>query len=123
MRSIVDSLFTATEAYYEKTIGPSSNSTDLSKEILLKRLNSYVSISCNELGWITNQGICNSLEVKLRNVERYLENEKPKQAANALNAFLKEVEAQKDKALSSEAYALLYFNGQYLLEKLKANEN
>ena len=82
-------------------------------------LKTYLKRSCEELGWITNKGTCNSLEVKLRNVHKHLENEKPKQAANVLGAFLNEVEAQKDKALTSEAYALLFFNGEYLLKKLE----
>ena len=59
------------------------------------------------------------MEVKLNNVQKHLDNEKPKQAANVLHAFIHEVNAQKDKALSSEAYALLFFNGEYLLKKLE----
>ena len=86
--------------------------------MIANALESYLKRSCEELSWITKKGICNSLEVKLKNVQKHLENEKPKQAVNVLKAFLNEVNAQKDKALSSEAYALLYFNGEYLLQKL-----
>ena len=74
--------------------------------------------SCEELGWITNQGICNSLRVKLRNVRRHLERDKPKQARNVLNAFINQVEAQRGKHITEEGYALLYFNAEYLMDKL-----
>ncbi|MCH2450351.1 MAG: hypothetical protein MK198_09425 [Gracilimonas sp.] len=81
-------------------------------------LSSYLTRSCDELGWIPNQGICRSLAAKLENVQRQLERGNTSPARGSLQAFLNEVEAQKDKQLSSEAWALLWFNGQYLLERL-----
>jgi len=76
-----------------------------------------VNRSCTELGWITNQGICRSLEAKLENGKRQLERGNKTAAIGSLQAFLNEVEAQKGKQVSSEAYALLYFNGEYLLNR------
>jgi hypothetical protein len=35
-----------------------------------------------------------------------------------MRAFLNEVRALNEKQLSSEAYALLYYNGRYLLERV-----
>ena len=123
IRIKLDNLVDSTSHVPMETVGPVPEIKNLGIDSLKDQLSFYLTRSCEELGWITNQGICNSLEVKLQNTKRHLENEKLKPAANTLNAFLNEVEGQKDKALSSEAYALLYFNGQYLLEKLKANED
>jgi hypothetical protein len=51
-------------------------------------------------------------------VRRQLERGNTNPDRGSLQAFLNEVDAQKDKQLSSEAWALLWFNGQYLLERL-----
>lgn len=69
-------------------------------------------------GWITNQGTANSLDQKLENARRQLEQGNSKAAKNILAAFVNEVEAQKGKHLSSEAYALLRFNAEYLISQL-----
>ncbi|MBI5188983.1 MAG: hypothetical protein HZA07_08000, partial [Nitrospirae bacterium] len=79
------------------------------------------------LGWITNKGIENSLDVKLDNAKKKLEQGNNTAAKNILNAFINEVEAQgcksyedcpSGKHLTSEAYALLKYNVQYLVERL-----
>jgi hypothetical protein len=71
------------------------------------------------IGWIDNQGIINSLDSKLDSAKMALTAGDSITAKNILNAFINEVEAQKDKHLTSEAYALLKFNAEYLIEKLK----
>jgi predicted acetyltransferase len=71
------------------------------------------------LGWITNKGIFNSLDQKLDNARKQLERGNNRAARNILAAFINEVEAQKEKHLSSEAYALLKFNAEYLISKLQ----
>jgi len=65
-------------------------------------------------GWIDNSGIVTSLGQKLQAVTRALTRGNAKEAANKLRAFMQEVEAQQGKHLTSEAYALLFFNAQYL---------
>jgi len=40
-------------------------------------------------------------------------------AAGALQDFINLVQAEKDASLSSEGYALLFFNGQYLWKRLQ----
>lgn len=72
-----------------------------------------------EKGWIDNHGIANSLIKKLENANKQLEKGKTIQAINMLNAFLNEVEAQKEKHLTSEAYALLKYNTEYLIQRLE----
>lgn len=79
-----------------------------------------------DLGWIKDKGIANSLDQKLDAAKAQLEKKNNKAAKNILEAFINEVEAlhkdggraQKDKHLTSEAYALLKFNAEYLVSKL-----
>ncbi|MCP9291949.1 FIMAH domain-containing protein [Gracilimonas sediminicola] len=106
------------ESYKGITISPKEWPEDFDTSTFIDSLDSYQHRSCEELGWITNQGICNSLQVKLRNVRRHLERDKPKQARNVLHAFINQVEAQRGKHITEEGYALLYFNAEYLLDKL-----
>ncbi|MEX0719750.1 MAG: hypothetical protein WD059_03720 [Balneolaceae bacterium] len=101
-----------------KTIGPSDLPDPFIAENFLDTLISYKNQSC-ELGWIENPGTCRSLEAKLDNIKRQLEQGRNQTAANNLQAFLNEVEAIREQQLSPEAYALLKFNGEYLLEKLR----
>jgi len=76
--------------------------------------------------WITRDRVHQSLLAKLINAKRKLEAGQSHVAKNMLKAFLHEVRATScpeftcpgNKPLTSEAYALLYFNGRYLLEHL-----
>lgn len=65
--------------------------------------------SCG-LGWVSPRGICRSLDVKLSHalVGAFLE-------PQALRAFLDELDAQRSKHVSPEAFALLSTNVRYLL--------
>lgn len=100
-----------------QTVGPTLPPSPFIAINLLETLISYKHQAL-EFGWIDNERIANSLDAKLNNVKKQLERGKSKTAKNALKAFLNEVEAQKFKHLSSEAYALLKFNGEFLLSKL-----
>ncbi|MDX1670890.1 MAG: hypothetical protein R3211_01010 [Balneolaceae bacterium] len=51
-------------------------------------------------------------------MEKHLSKDKTRPAINVLNAFLNEVAAQRGKHITSEGYALLWFNGLHLLERL-----
>jgi hypothetical protein len=101
----------------KKTIAPVIKPDSITVSALLDSLISYKHQAL-ALGWITNRGIANSLDQKLENARRQLERGNNKAAKNMLEAFLNEVEAQKDKHLTSEAYALLKFNAEYLISKL-----
>lgn len=69
-------------------------------------------------GRIDNQGIANSLNQKLENVKNQLEKNKTKQAGNSLNAFLNEIEAENGKHINKEAYNLLKYNANCIIERL-----
>ncbi|MFO7888919.1 MAG: hypothetical protein R6V04_01115 [bacterium] len=70
-------------------------------------------------GWIDNKGIYNSLSKKLENAQKQLEKGKTKQALNHLNAFLNQLKAQKGKHVNEEAYNLLHFNVEALIERME----
>ena len=77
------------------------------------------------LGWIKNQGIVTSLDQKLDNAKAQLQRNNKTAARNMLHAFINEVEAlnkgggpQGGGQITSEAYALLKFNAEYLISKL-----
>ncbi len=78
------------------------------------------------LGWIKNQGIVQSLNAKLDNAKHQLQRNNTTAARNILQAFLNEVEAlwkgeehpYGGKQITSEAYALLKFNTEYLISQL-----
>ncbi len=101
-----------------KTVGPVLPPTVFSSTAFVDTLISYKHQAFS-FGWIDNQGILNSLDQKLENTRKELRKGKKQTAINELRAFLNEVEVQKDKHLTSEAYALLKFNAEYLIQKLE----
>lgn len=104
-------------AYKTKTVGPTAPPADFKP---LDFLNYIIDLKHQSaaLGWITDKGIENSLDVKLDNAKRKIEAGDMKTAQNTLNAFMNEVEAQNRKSLTSEAYVLLKYNAQYLIDHL-----
>ena len=109
-----------------QSIGP----TSAPAEFVALDFLSYISRlqeKSEELGWITSIGVGSSLDGKLNNVRKKLQFGNTKAAANILNAFINEVDAQgcatyddcpKGRHLSPEAWALLKFNAEYLLRRL-----
>lgn len=73
---------------------------------------------CPGLGWITNQGIVNSLNVKLKAAKESISKGKNKTAKNQLTAFINELNAQRGKFVNDSAYALLKANAEYLIYRL-----
>lgn len=73
---------------------------------------------CAANGSIDNQGVANSLDSKLNNARSRLEAGDSTAAKNMLEAFVNEVEAQKGKHLTTDAYLLLKFNAEYVAGRL-----
>jgi 2',3'-cyclic-nucleotide 2'-phosphodiesterase (5'-nucleotidase family) len=69
-----------------------------------------------ESGDISNDGVYNSLLKKLEGVESALTNDHPKQAANRLNAFVNELQAQSGKKVSTEVAEALIADVEWFLE-------
>jgi hypothetical protein len=89
---------------------------------LAARLRALSSRACGRLGWISQPGVCHSLDVKLAHVESALLDGQTTVARNELAAFVNELDAQRGsqpgKAVSDEAHALLALNAAYLLAQL-----
>lgn len=100
----------------QKTIGPVDPPATFDAASFIKNLIALVNQSRAQ-NWIDNDGIANSLLAKLSTAGSKVTSD-PKTAKNVLGAFLSDVQAQNGKHLSSEAYALLYFNGKYLVDHL-----
>jgi len=108
-----------------KTVGPTAPPKDF---VPIEFLNYLITLlhDSRKLGWIKVEGIHKSLLAKLLEAKRALEKGQSRIAKNTLNAFLNEVRAVScqefscpgNKPLTSEAYALLFFNGQFLWERL-----
>jgi hypothetical protein len=110
-----------------KTVGPTAPPRELDPAGFIESLVD-MKHEAYSLGWITDKGIEQSLDVKLDGALKKLRAGNVKAAGNILRAFINEVEAQgcetyedcpKGKHLRPEAYALLKYNAQYLLDNLK----
>ncbi len=120
-RHLQDSLI-----FFTKTVGPKAPPKDF---VPLEFLNYLITLvrDSRQLGWIKVDGVQQSLLAKLINAKRKLEAGEPAVAKNLLNAFLHEVQGAScpeftcpgNKPLTSEALALLFFNGQFLVERLR----
>lgn len=71
-----------------------------------------------DLGLITNVGIEQSLIAKLNAAEKAINKGKKQTAENQLNAFINEVNAQKDKHIKDEAIKILIEDAEYLINHL-----
>ena len=104
--------------FHSNALGPWLPDSTLSLQDFTDTLETFRYRSCEELGWATDEGVCGQLESYLEDVRSYLNNEDSLRAADALQDFIDLAESEKDNSLTSEGYALLYYNGRYLLEKL-----
>ena len=101
------------------TLGPKPLPVGVAPVTLIDQLIQLVKTS-TELGWINVNGISISLWfAKLEKAKaRVLANDNLGAIKN-LTAFVNEVDAQKDKHLSQEAWGVLKFNAEYIISILK----
>ncbi|MEQ9036156.1 hypothetical protein [Gracilimonas sp.] len=100
------------------TLAPGPDLTGFNNNQLTDSLYNFLGRSCSELGWATDSTVCGQLEQQVNDVGDFLSAQDTVQAANALKEFIDLVEAEKDASLTSEGYALLYYNAQYLAARL-----
>ncbi|MBI4654015.1 MAG: hypothetical protein HY752_03365 [Nitrospirae bacterium] len=109
-----------------KTIGPTAPPKDFNP---LNFLNYIIDLKNQavSLGWIKNKNVEQSFNAKLDDGQKKLKQGNISAVKEVLNGFIKEVESQgcmsydtcpADKLLTPEAYALLKYNVQYLIERL-----
>jgi hypothetical protein len=111
--------------FHAKTVGPTAPPQNF---VPIEFLNYLISLlhDSRQFGWIKVAGVHKSLLAKLLEAKRALEKGQTNVTKNTLTAFLNEVKAVScqeftcpgNKPLTSEAYALLFFNGQFLVDRL-----
>lgn len=114
----IDSIRAAVN-FHGWTIGPTAPPANFVPAVWLDTLISYKHQAL-ALGWIVNKGIITSLDQKLENAKQQLQRGNASAAKNVLQAFVNEVEAlnKQGNQVTSEAYAPLKFNAEYLISKL-----
>ena len=100
-----------------KTVGPEAPPKVFVADDFLTNLIALKDQSLS-LGWIKEKGIAMSLDAKLNEARRKIAKGDFDDAKHVLHSFLNEVHAQNGKHITSEAYALLYFNAKYLIDHL-----
>ena len=118
LRAKVDSILINESHIILPTLGPWLPDSSLSFIDFTDTLETFRFRSCEELDWATDAGVCGELQDYLSEVKTALEMEDSLSAANALAEFIALVEAEKNASLTSEGYALLYFNAEYLADRL-----
>jgi hypothetical protein len=88
---------------------------------LTNRLRTLLGRTCGDLGWINQNGVCHSLDVKLLHATEALAAAATGKARIEIEAFVHELDAQHGeqpgKHVSVAAYALLRPNAVYLLAR------
>jgi hypothetical protein len=99
------------------TIGPTLSLLGRRDEVIIDTISSIVSLSLS-LGWIHGEETANAYGSILSRVRTQLSIGDIPAARSTLQLLLAEVERDSGTSLSSEAYALLRFNAEYLLDRL-----
>lgn len=90
--------------------------------VALRLLRGDLAEICGTLLWVTQQGVCNSLQVKLIQAARSFDRGHQDVTRGQLEAFLAELDAQHGaqpgKHVSDNAYWLLRVNAEYLLSRM-----
>ncbi len=118
LEALIDSVYTLSIGVKQITLGPWLPDSTLSLKSFTDTLETYRYRSCEELGWATDTTVCGQLEQQLTDVKTALQDQDSLGAANVLSEFIQLVEEEKETNLTSEGYALLFFNAQYLAERL-----
>lgn len=104
-------------SFQGKTVGPVILAITSTIGLLDRLI--FLKDSMPDYGWITNNGIINSLNVKLRAAKESLQKDKKETAANQLKAFINELNAQKGKHINENAWVLLRANAEFIIAKLE----
>ena len=112
----VDSVRNAVK-FHGWTIGPTSPPNPFVQLNFLDTLSSYTTQS-RSLGWIKDQPTANKYLAYFATAKDSLQNNKVDTARGILRQVLKEVDIDSTGNITSEAYALLRYNTEYLLEHL-----
>jgi len=104
-----------------KTLGPKDPPSPFVPTAFLDTLVSYTRQSKN-LGWITDQAVAEKYEGYFTMAQNMLQQNRITETRAKLQEVLQDVEADSGAFLTSEAYALLRYNTEYLLSQLPESE-
>src|SRR5262249_8983370 len=104
------------DAVKQKTVGPVEPPATFNAALAIQNLILLVNQASGQ-GWIDNPGVTKSFLAKLNNAASKVDSDKAT-TKNVLGAFISDVSAQNGKHVSSEAYAVLFFNAQYVVNHL-----
>jgi hypothetical protein len=106
-----------------RTVGVEPVPANATAGALAERLIGFNTAACGSLGWISSDGVCQSLATKLTAARAAIVSDRPS-AIHLIGAYINELEAQRGpeagKHVSSEAYWLLRANAEALLTRLGA---
>jgi hypothetical protein len=100
-----------------KTIAPVEIPDPFDDDIFVDTLISYIN-QAKSLEWITNQSTTNKYLNYFQNVKTLVGNNNFSAAQTTLDSVLTDVEADSGVTLTSEAYALIKYNTEYLKDQL-----
>lgn len=100
-----------------KTVGPVAVPEPFNSEEFLNNLISLKNESF-KLGWIDNRMLSFRLGNRLKAIGKAINEKNIPRAKDLTQSFIKEVAPLKDRHLTPEAYYILKFNAQYLLDHL-----
>jgi hypothetical protein len=115
--SVVGGLFPE-NSFHGTTIGPNTSSHPFRPFSFIDSLNSYVSRS-RSLNWITTQAAADKYTNYFRTTRSQLQSANISGALSTLQAVLISANADSTSLLTSEAYALIRYNSQYLITQLQ----
>lgn len=99
------------------TVGPVAPLERIEPSEFLKNIDAMIDVSVQQ-GWILSPSLAQELRSAVKGAVTSLEQENGSGQAT-LRDVLKRVEGERDKALLSEAYALLRYNLEFLLSRLE----
>ncbi len=101
------------------TLGTTDTTRTLAPLSFLDTLSSYINQS-STLGWITNQSAAKVYSTLFDSAKAELRRNDNRSTRSTLDTIIQHSVQDSSGALSSEAFALIYFNTQYLLAQLPA---
>jgi hypothetical protein len=107
--------------FFGWTVGPTAPPIDLVPTVWLDTLSSYTSQSLS-LGWITSQAVTDKYISYFSSGRAKLVQQDSVGARTVLQQVLRDVDIDSTTNLTSEAYALLRYNTEYLLSQLPAGQ-
>ena len=115
--NLMDSLRTIVLPKHLKTIGPTNLQSPFDIVKFIDTIKSYISQS-RALGWITNQTSADKYSALFDSAKVQVKRNGIRPASQLLESILETARRDSEKVLVSEAYALIFFNTQFLRDQL-----